>query len=85
MQTLEISETVLDKLKVLCEEAGYESLQACLEQVVERQFSDLRRQKAEDIAARIRKGLSERGHTEAEILRDFEIFRQRLRENGSTT
>ena len=85
MQTISVSEELLDRLKVLCQEEGYESLEVCLEKAVEKQFSDLRRRKAEGIAKRIREGLAERGHTEEEILRDFETFRQRLRQNGSTT
>ncbi len=85
MQTISVSEEVLDKLKVLCQEEGYESLEICLEKAIERQFSGLHRRKAEGIARRIREGLSERGHTEEETLRDFEAFRQRLEKNGSTT
>ena len=85
MQTISVSEELLDKLKVLCREEGHESLEVCLEKAVERQFSDLCRRKAEGIAGRVREGLAERGHTEDEILRDFETFRQRLRQNGSTT
>lgn len=84
MQTIGVSEEVLDKLKVLCQEEGYESLEICLEEVVERQFSVLHRRKAEGIANRTREGLAERAHTEEEVLRDFEAFRQQLEKNGST-
>ena len=85
MQTISVSEESIDKLKVLCREEGHESLGVCLEEAVGRQLSDLRRRKAERIAKRIQEGLAERGHTEEEILRDFETFRKRLRQNGSTT
>lgn len=84
MQTIDISEDLLSKLNALCREGGYESLEVCLDKAVERQFSDLRRRKAEGIAERIRQGLSEKGHSEEEILKDFDAFRDRLRQNGST-
>lgn len=41
-----------------------------------------RRQRAEQIARRIRQGLAECGHTEEEVLRDFAAFRRRLREDA---
>ena len=46
---------------------------------MENQFTSLRRKKAEEIAGRIRKGFHNRGHTEEEILKDFEVFRERLK------
>lgn len=55
----------------------HKNVEVCLKQAVERQLAELRRQKAERVAKRIWQGLAERGHTEEEILKDFEAFRQR--------
>lgn len=78
MQTIEIADELLQKMKELCREAGYDSVDTWLEEAVESQFASLQRKKAEGIATRIRDGLRSRGHTEAEILKDFEVFRERL-------
>lgn len=82
METLAISEELQRRLGELCREGGYESMEQCLAQVVDGRLVELRRQRAEQIARRIRQGLTERGHTEEEVLRDFEAFRQRLREDA---
>ena len=82
MQTIEISEEVLRKIEDLCREGGYDSLDAWLEAAVDSQLTTLRLSKAEKIAGRVSEGLRERGHTEDEILKDFEVFRERLRGDG---
>ncbi len=76
MQTIVVSDKLLIKLKELCQEGGYDSVDAWLEEAVEHQMATLRRQKAEEIARRIRQGLQSQGHTEEEILSDFEAFRR---------
>lgn len=85
MQTIEISNELLKKLKELCREGGYESIDAWLEEVVESQFAAMRRKKAEGIARRVRQGLYSRGHTEEELLKDFEVFRERLGRDAGPT
>ena len=82
MQTILISDELLNKLEELCREGGYESVDTWLEEAVASQFTSLRRKKAEQIARRIRKGVRNRGHTEEEILKDFETFRERLRRDA---
>ena len=84
MQTIEISDELLSKIEGLCREGGYDSLDAWLEAAVDIQFTSLRQSKAEKIAARVSDGLRERGHTEDEILRDFELFRERLSRNADS-
>ena len=81
MQTIMIPDELLHKLEELCREKGYESIDTWLEEAVESQFASLRRKKAEEIAGRIRRGFHERGYTEEEILKDFETFRERLRDD----
>ena len=83
MQTIVISDELLNKLEELRREGGYESIDTWLEEAVESQFTSLRRKKAEVIAGRIRKGLHNRGHAEEDILKDFEAFRERLRNDAS--
>ena len=85
MQTIEIADELLRKMKELCREGGYDSVDIWLEEAVENQFVALRRKKAEGIAQRIREGLHSQGYTEAEILNDFEVFRERLRRNAGQT
>lgn len=82
MQTLAISEELQRRLDELCRVGGYESLEQYLAQVVDGRLVELRRQRAEQIARRIRQGLIDRGQTEEEVLRDFETFRRRLREDA---
>lgn len=82
MQTIVVSDELLNKLEELCQEGGYASIDTWLEEAVESQFTSLRRKKAEEIAGRIRKGFHNRGHTEEEILKDFETFRERLRSDA---
>lgn len=76
MQAIDISDELLCRLDELRREGGYEDIESCLKKAVEYQLIELRRKKAERIAQRIRQGLVERGHTEEEILKDFEAFRQ---------
>lgn len=78
-----MSDELLRRLDELRKEGGYKDIETCLIETVERQLTELRRQKAEGIAKRIRQGLAEKGYTEDEILKDFEAFRQRLRQDGS--
>ncbi len=85
MQTIAVSDELLDKLEELRREGGYLSVDAWLEEAVESQFASLRRKKAEGIARRIGEGLDNRGHTEEEILNDFEVFRERLRSDAGPT
>lgn len=82
MQTIEISNDLLNKLKELCREGGYENIGTWLEETVENQFTAVRRQRAEGIAKHIREGLYSRGHTEEEVLNDFKVFRERLRRDA---
>ena len=82
MQTLEIADELLHKMKELCREGGYDDVDAWLEEAVDNHFAALRQKKAEGIVERIREGLHSRGHTEAEILNDFEEFRERLRQDA---
>ena len=85
MQTIEIADELLHKIKELSQEGGYGSIDAWLKEAVENQFAILHRQKAEGIAGRIREGLHGRGHTEVELLNDFEAFRERLNRDASQT
>jgi Arc/MetJ-type ribon-helix-helix transcriptional regulator len=85
MQTIEIADELLDKMKELCREGGYDSVDAWLKEAVEDQLISLRRGKAEGVAKLIREGLHSRGHTEEEILNDFEVFRARLRRDANQT
>lgn len=84
METIHISESLLEKLGKLRQEGGYETIESGLEHAVEYRLLELRRQKAEKISGQIREGLARKGHTENEILKDFEVFRQQLRQNGTT-
>jgi hypothetical protein len=81
METIQISEFLLEKLKKLRQEGGYATIERGLEHAVEQYLLELRRQKAEKNSDQIREGLAQRGHTEDEILRDFEAFRKRLRQS----
>ncbi len=83
MQAIDVSDELLCRLDELRKEGGYKDIETCLAEAVEHQLTELRRQKAEGIANRIRQGLTERGHTEEEVLKDFEAFRLRLRQDGS--
>lgn len=83
MEAIEVSGVLLEKLSELKEEGGYGSLETGLEKAIEHHLGDLRRQKAENISKQIRQGLAERGHTQEEVLKDFEAFRERIGQNGS--
>ena len=78
MEAIEISSALLEKLSELRREGGYPSLGAGLEKAVEHHLGELRRQKAEKISNQVRQGLTKRRHTEDEVLKDFEAFRERL-------
>ena len=77
MQAIDVSDELLRRLDELRREGGYENIETCLQDAVDHQLTEVRRQKAEGIANRIRQGLVERDHTEEEILKNFEAFRQR--------
>jgi predicted DNA-binding protein len=83
MKAIDISDELLRRLDELRKEGGYKDIETCLMEAVERQLTELRRQKAEGIAKRIRQGLAEKGYTEDAILKNFENFRKRLRQDGN--
>lgn len=73
METIQLSNEILEKLGKLCQAGGYETIAQGLEQAIDHHLLELRRQKAEKRGKNYKKNL-----TEDEILKDFEIFRENL-------
>ena len=85
METIQLSNAILKKLGELRQVGGYETITQGLEQAVDHHLLELRRQRAEKVGKKIRKKLKEKGLTEDDILKDFEIFREKLRQENATT
>ena len=73
METIQLSNEILEKLGKLCHAGGYETIAQGLEHAIDHHLSELRRQQAE------------KNLTEDEILKDFEIFRENLRQGNAAT
>ncbi len=74
METIRLSNEILEKLGKLCQAGGYETIAQGLEHAIDHHLLELRRQRAEKRG----KKLQEKKLTEDEILKDFEIFRENL-------
>ena len=85
MKTIQLSNAILKKLGELRRAGGYETITQGLEQAVDHHLLELRRQRAEKVGKKIRKKLKEKGLTEDDILKDFEIFREKLRQENAAT
>ena len=85
METIQLSNAILEKLGELRQAGGYETITQGLEQAVDHHLLELRRQRAEKVGKKIRKKLKEKGLTEDDILKDFEIFREKLRQENAAT
>ena len=76
MKTIQLSNAILEKLGELHQAGGYETITQGLEKAVDHHLLELRRQRAEKTTKKIKKKLKEKGLTEDDILKDFEIFRK---------
>ncbi len=85
MKTIQLSNAILEKLGELRQVGGYETITQGLERAVDHHLLELRRQRAEKVGKKIRKKLKEKGLTEDDILKDFEIFREKLRQENAAT
>lgn len=85
MKTIQLSNAILEKLGELRQVGGYETITQGLERAVDHHLLELRRQRAEKVGKKIRKKLREKGLTEDDILKDFEIFREKLRQENAAT
>ena len=85
MKTIQLSNAILEKLGELRRAGGYETITQGLEQAVDHHLLELRRQRAEKVGKKIRKKLKEKGLTEDDVLKDFEIFREKLRQENAAT
>ena len=85
MKTIQLSNAILEKLGELRQVGGYETITQGLERAVDHHLLELRRQRAEKVGKKIRKKLKEKGLTENDILKDFEIFREKLRQENAAT
>ena len=85
MEMIQLSNEILEKLGKLCQAGGYETIAQGLEHAIDHHFLELRRQRAEKRGKKIRKKLQEKNLTEGEILKDFEIFRENLRQGNAAT
>ena len=82
METIRLSNEILEKLGKLCQAGGYETIAQGLEHAIDHHLLELRRQRAEKRGKKVRKKLQEKNLTEDEILKDFEIFRENLRQGN---
>ncbi len=83
METIRLSNEILEKLGKLCQAGGYETVAQGLEHAIDHYLLELRRQKAEKRGKKIKTRLQEKNLTEDEILKDFEIFRENLRQGNA--
>ena len=82
MKTIQLSNAILKKLSELRRAGGYETITQGLERAVDHHLLELRRQRAEKVGKKIKKKLQEKGLTVDDILKDFEIFREKLRQEN---
>ncbi|MCY3868199.1 MAG: hypothetical protein OXG87_01505 [Gemmatimonadetes bacterium] len=85
METIRLSNEILEKLGKLCQAGGYKTIAQGLEHAIDHHLLELRRQRAEKRGKKVRKKLQEKNLTEDEILKDFEIFRENLRQGNAAT
>lgn len=85
METIQLSNAILEKLGELRQAGGYETISQGLEKAVDHHLLELRRQRAEKTTKKIKRKLKEKGLTEDDILKDFEIFRENLRQENAAT
>lgn len=85
METIRLSNAILKKLGELRQAGGYETISQGLEHAIDHHLLELRRQKAEKMGKKIKRKLKEKGLIEDDILKDFEIFREKLRQENATT
>ena len=76
METIQLSNAILKKLGELRQAGGYETISQGLEHAIDHHLLELRRQKAEKMGKKIKRKLKEKGLTEDDILKDFEMFRE---------
>ena len=78
MATITISDALARQAKLAAVRAAYSTPESLIEEAVEQRLLQLQAEESQTLTQRIRSKMQEKGITEAEILSDFEQFRQSL-------